>query len=215
MSGALFTSVGWGNFGLRLNDSPQLVEERRENLRVSLSLKSLVFMNQTHSNVALTVDGSSSSVDADAIVTTQKGIGLAVLVGDCLPILLRSSHGVAAIHAGRAGMVNGVVPAAVHALRGLGNSTIEAIIGPSICAECYEVSPEMYAQVSSLIPASATNPDAHCLDLQSGVASQLTSDGIEVLNMGICTKESSEFYSHRRSLAAGLEQGRQVGIIYL
>jgi polyphenol oxidase len=215
MSGILFTSVGWGNFGLRLNDSPEQVESRRENLRASLSLQRLVFMNQTHSNTVLTVDGSQSSVDSDAIVTAQKGIGLAVLVGDCLPILLRSSHGVAAVHAGRVGMVNEIVHAAVFSLRSLGDSKIEAIIGPSICSECYEVSPEMYAQVSSLIPASATNADSHCLDLQSGVASQLTSEGIEVLNMGICTQESPEFYSYRRSMAKGLEQGRQAGVIFL
>lgn len=224
MPGILFTSIGWGNFGLNVqgaqnsqatHNAEDEIFSRRMKLKETLSLRSLVFMNQTHSNTALLVNGSESIVQGDAIVTGEKNVGLAVLAGDCLPILVRSGHGVAAIHAGREGMVNGVAGKAIELLRSLGNSSIEAIIGPSICAECYEVSSVMYDEVISIIPASATHQDVHCLDLQSGVASQLTSEGIEVLNMGICTQESTEFYSHRRSGATGQSEGRQVGVIYL
>jgi YfiH family protein len=213
--GILFTSIGWGNLGLRLNDTPEDVTRRRENLRKSLSLQSLVFMKQTHSNRAELVDGSIPTIDSDAIVTSQRGVGLAVLVGDCLPILLRSAHGVAAIHAGRVGMVNGIVASTLSQLRSLGESAIDAIIGPSICADCYEVSPEMYEEVVSTVPAAATNPQVHQLNLQAGVTRQLANEGVEVLNMGICTKESADFYSHRRSLSENLAEGRQVGVIYL
>ena len=79
MPGILFTSIGWGNLGLRLNDAPEDVTRRRENLRKSLSLQSLVFMNQTNSNRAEPVDGSIPTIDSDAVVTSQRGAGLAVL----------------------------------------------------------------------------------------------------------------------------------------
>ena len=105
MSGLLFTSRSWGNFGLSVGEDEDAVFMRREALRNSLSLKSIVFMKQSHSDVVVFVNGSEDIVEADAIVTTEKGAGLAVLVGDCVPILIRGETCVAAIHAGRIGMV--------------------------------------------------------------------------------------------------------------
>ena len=215
MAGALFTSSAWGNFGLGIGDSESEVHERRSELRRSLSLSRLHFMNQSHSDIVIEVDSNSDSIDADAIFTREKGVGLAVLAADCLPILIRSDIAVAAIHAGRAGMINFIAQKTIHAMQDAGASNFEAIIGPSICGDCYEVSPEMYEKVISDHPDSATNSSAHSLNLQSGVAAQLTELGVEVLNMGICTREYEDFYSHRRSHSQNLPEGRQVGVIYL
>lgn len=215
MAGFLFTSAHWGNLGLRLGDVESDVLDRRENLRLSLSLPALVFMNQTHSNHVVQVSSSDTTVDADAIFTTEKGLGLAVLVGDCVPILLKAKEVVAAIHAGRIGMTNGIVEKTISAMREFGSSDIEAILGPSICSDCYEVSPEMYREIIAEHPQSATDEGKHSLNLQMGIATQLTDLGVETLNLGICTREHSEFFSHRRSHSESSPEGRQVGVISL
>ncbi len=215
MAGILFTSALWGNLGLRLGDGESDVLDRRENLRQSLSLPALVFMNQTHSSDVVQVSSSDSTVDADAIFTTEKGLGLAVLVGDCVPILLKSKDVVAAVHAGRIGMTNGIVEKTISAMRNLGSSDIEAILGPSICSDCYEVSAQMYHEIIADHPESATKDVKRSLNLQMGIAAQLTDLGVETLNLGICTREHSEFFSHRRSQFEGSPEGRQVGVISL
>lgn len=215
MPGILFTSTSWGNLGLGLQANEGDVLQRREDLRMSASLKKIIFMKQTHSDQVNFVNSQDSIVDCDAIITTEKSIGLAVLVGDCVPILIKSDIAVAAVHAGRVGMVNGIASKTAQAMREMGAENLEAILGPSICDECYEVSPEMYDAVVAVVPDSATSKESHKINLQAGVASQLTSQGVEVLNLGICTREFPDFYSHRRSVADSGAEGRQVGLIYL
>ena len=215
MSGILFTSQAWGNFGLNIGDEDEIVLARRDDLRKSASVKKMIFMNQTHSDRVSFVSSENDIVEGDAIITTEKSLGLAVLVGDCVPVLIKSDIAVAAIHAGRVGMVNGIATKAIRAMKEIGAKNFEAILGPSICEDCYEVSPQMYEDVIISVPDSATTHDVHRLNLQAGIASQITALGIEVLNLGICSRESLDFYSHRRSQEKGEPQGRQVGLIYL
>ena len=232
MAGILFTSIGWGNFGLDLGESEEEVIKRRRKLEKSIATNSLVFMKQSHSNVVQIVtsrdhigNGSHMTpVSADAIVSTEKNLSLAVLVGDCVPVLIHSKSAVAAIHVGRIGMTNGIIAKTLEALRSLESPVspepgsaekYEAILGPSICANCYEVSLDMYQQVTQSFPQSATSEELHCLDLQSAITHQLVSEGVNAQNLGICTKESLNHFSHRRSQINGEAQGRQVGVVTL
>ena len=235
MAGILFTSIGWGNFGLDLDESAEEVLKRRRSLEKSIATKSLVFMRQSHSNDVQIVTSSDhigsgsqmTPVSADAIVSAEKNLSLAVLVGDCVPVLIHSKSAVAAIHVGRIGMTNGIIAKTLEALRSLESlespvspepasaEKYEAILGPSICAKCYEVSLEMYQQVTQSFPQSATSEELHCLDLQSAITHQLVSEGVTVQNLGICTKESANHFSHRRSQMNGEAQGRQVGVVTL
>jgi len=215
VAGILFTSVNWGNFGLNIGEAEPAVLDRRNDLAKSLSIDSLVFMTQSHSDIVNIVTGSQPVVEADAVVTREKGVGLAVLVGDCVPILIRSTTCVAAIHAGRVGMTNEIVSKTIDAMKKLNGEKFEAVMGPSICSDCYEVSEEMYKEVAKGFPRAATTPSEHKLDLQSELGYQLTNAGVEALNLGICTLESSEYFSHRRSQKSGNPEGRQVGVIWL
>lgn len=175
-------------------------------------------MKQTHSADVSVVDRSGASthiVEADGIVTTNKDIALAVLVGDCIPLLLSSPTVVGAIHIGRKGMQLNIAREAVAVMRSLGASEIHGVLGPSICVKCYEVSLEMYEEVSSQIPASATDATSHHLNLQAGVISQLREVGVPAINLGICTRENEEYFSYRRSLEETKPQGRQIGVVSL
>ena len=104
-----FTSAP-NNLALHTGDDRDRVLRNREDLQRDLHLDSLQFMNQTHSNTVVMVNAASEiDPDADALVTQQPGLGLAVLVADCIPLLLSSPTCVAAVHVGRVGMTNGII----------------------------------------------------------------------------------------------------------
>jgi copper oxidase (laccase) domain-containing protein len=69
----------------------------------------------------------------------------------------------------------------------------------------------MYREISLQYPATATSDESHCLDLQSGVRSQLEELGVSVVDVGICTLERPEYFSYR----GGDIAERQAGIISL
>ena len=202
MSRTLFTSRDGGD----LKDFA-----RRESLRVDLSMDQLIFMHQTHSDQVLVVDGSEGEPQCDALVTRSKGVALAAMAADCMPVTFTSEGVVGIAHVGRVGLVKGIAQRTVETMLGLGAGKITAIIGPSICARCYEVSPDMYEEISTLIPSTATSSELHSLDLKSGVKSQLESLGITVKDVGICTLENSDYFSFR----GGDLSARQAGIISL
>jgi hypothetical protein len=147
------------NLGLHVGDDPDVVVEnrRRAARAIGLELDDLVFCNQTHGRMVVRVDeqdrglGSTSLDDAiqgaDALVTTTPGVGLAVLVADCVPIVLHHAAGaVAAVHAGWRGTVARVAEAAVEVLcaaTGEGPDGIVAGIGPAIPADRYQVGQEV------------------------------------------------------------------------
>jgi YfiH family protein len=206
-----FTSAP-DNLALHTGDDPQLVMGNRDHLRQQLHVEALQFMDQSHSDVVRVVNSlSDRDIPADALVTQEPGLGLAVLVADCIPLLLSSPTCVAAVHVGRVGMTNGIVDKTLDIMEGLGAKGIFAWIGPSICGKCYEVSPEMYEEVTTFFPAAATSPEAHTLDLPRGTIEILREREIETHALGLCTFEDSHFFSYRRDKSIG----RQAGVISL
>ena len=147
-------------------------------------------------------------------VTGIGGITLAVMVADCIPLLLTSQEAVAAVHVGRRGLVNGVAIKTIDLMREMGASHIRAHIGPAICGQCYEVSPEIQAEVLELHPIAVaqTSTGTPALDLPKALKTALNSAGIsEIIESGICTVESSAHFSYRRDGVTG----RQVGLVSL
>ena len=98
-------------------------------------------------------------------------------------------------------------------MRTMGAVDIQAIIGPSICGPCYEVSQEIFQEVVALHPtaASMTTHGTVALDLPEALRVILTSEGISVIDESRCTFEESDLFSYRRDGATG----RQVGVICL
>lgn len=174
MSGAHFAFTDrWGgvsavpyeelNLGGAVGDDPDAVRTNRELAAKSLGLDPalVVWMNQVHGPDVAVVDGpwlSAEIPSVDAVVTARRGLALAVLTADCTPVLLADPVAgiAAAAHAGRPGMVAGVVPAAVRAMVELGAEPerIVARTGPAVCGRCYEVPDEMRAEVAAIEPAA-------------------------------------------------------------
>jgi YfiH family protein len=172
------------------------------------------YMNQVHGDrIALIEEVTDETPTADALVTGIPGISLAVMVADCIPLLLQSQESVAAVHVGRKGLINGVARKSIEVMREMGATHIKGILGPSICGTCYEVSEDLYREVVAAHPlaASRTKSGTFSLDLLSALIAVLLEEGVEVINESICTVESSDHFSYRRDGVTG----RQAGIISL
>jgi len=139
--------------------------------------------------------------DVDAMVTDRPRIVLFTTHADCYPIVLwdREKQAAGLVHAGWRGTHAGVATAAVDSMRDeYGCEHIVAGIGPGICARCYEVGPDFASRFDSRFLRRAEG-DRLLLDLAAANRAQLEDAGVEaVYDIGICTKESYLFPSHRR-----------------
>lgn len=203
------------NLGGAVGDDPQTVRTNRELAAKALGLdpSSVVWMNQVHGRDVAVVDGPWTTGEipsVDAVVTSRRGLALAVLTADCTPVLLADPvAGVAgAAHAGRPGLVAGVVPAVVEAMtaQGADSARIVARTGPSVCGRCYEVPEAMRAEVAETVPESwaETSWGTPAVDVAAGVRAQLARAGVEMDGQShICTRESADHFSYRRDRTTG------------
>ena len=201
------------NLGDHVGDDLEVVAANRA--LVSAKFGSTQYMNQVHGNrVAIIEEVTDEVPTADALVTGIPGITLAVMVADCIPLLLKSKDAVAAVHVGRKGLLNRVAEKAIDVMREISDAQISAIIGPAICGKCYEVSPEIFSEVTASHPESAsqTRSNTPSLDLVAALISDLGKLGItEIDNQSRCTLEDKDLYSYRRDGATG----RQAGLVWL
>jgi YfiH family protein len=232
------------NLGNGVGDEPAAVAANRDRLarEVALAPARIAWMHQVHGADVTVLDaagvpvgdrpgapagdpadsaGPAPRCDAprcDALVTGAPGLALAVLVADCVPVLLadRRAGVVAAVHAGRPGAAAGIVPRTLQAMcaHGARPADIDALLGPAICGSCYEVPPDMQANVERRLPGSAARTTAGTtgLDLRAGIARQLAAAGVpEVVHDPRCTAEDPDLYSYRRDGVTG----RQAGLVWL
>lgn len=227
------TSGGGGglNLGLNVSDDAARVAVNRSLAAERLGAP-VAFATQVHGDVVLELGAAEralwagrrppgSAGEGDALVTSERGLGLGVLVADCVPVLLADPEArvVGVAHAGRKGVLAGVVHRALDALvaRGADPARVRAAVGPAVCGRCYEVPAAMRDEVAAAVPeAFATTSDGTPgLDLPSGVVAQLAARGVVATRVERCTLEDPELFSHRRASAAGTTTGRQAGIVAL
>ncbi|MEW2634652.1 peptidoglycan editing factor PgeF [Streptomyces sp. NPDC048389] len=211
------------NLGGAVGDDPDAVLANRAVAAKSLGLDParVVWMNQVHGRGVARVDGpwgDGAVPEVDALVTARRGLALAVLTADCTPVLLADpvASVVGAAHAGRPGMVAGVVPAVVEAMRELGAEPerIIARTGPAVCGRCYEVPEQMRSEVAVVEPAawSETGWGTPAVDVTAGVHAQLEALGVrDRRRSAVCTLESRDHYSYRRDRTTG----RLAGYVWL
>jgi len=201
------------NLGDHVSDDPEDVQANRALLASKFG--AVQFMNQVHgSRIAIIESVTDEAPTADALVTGIAGVTLAVMVADCIPLLLTSSEAVAAVHVGRRGLVNGVAVKTIELMREMGARKIRAVLGPAICGRCYEVSQDVHDEVVALHPLATarTASGTPALDLPKALKALLKAEGIsEISDLQICTVESADYFSYRRD---GIT-GRQVGLVSL
>jgi polyphenol oxidase len=203
------------NLGGAVGDDPAAVRANRERAARALGREPdrVVWMNQVHGRAVAVVDqpwGEADVPRADAVVTTTAGLTLAVLTADCVPVLLADPvAGVAgAAHAGRPGLVAGVVVSAVDAMIALGAEPgrISALLGPAVCGKCYEVPAALRSEVVAAVPEAyaETSWGTPAVDVSAGVRAQLARCGVRVTDgPAVCTLESTDHFSYRRERTTG------------
>ncbi len=196
------------NLALHVGDDPAIVASNRA------QIGSAQFMNQVHGDEIMIVESVTPEVPTcDGLITTKPAISLAVMVADCIPLLLVSKEAVGAIHVGRAGLVNRIALKAIHTMRSLGSIDIHAILGPSICGACYEVPFEMQQDVMQEHPRAfaTTRKGTPGLDLPKALIADLVSAGVSYEASTSCTYEDEMYFSHRRQNPTG----RFAGVVSL
>ena len=194
-----------------MGDSAETVARNRELL--SKITGPIQFMNQVHGDEVVEVKSIGDDPTCDALITRAPGIALAVMVADCIPLLLSASTVIGAVHVGRRGLMNSVAVKAVDAMRNLGADQIHAQLGPSICGRCYEVPQELADEVVAKHPAasSLTNNLTPALDLPRALIADLVANGVTYEASTICTLENDEYFSYRRHNITG----RNAGVVWL
>jgi YfiH family protein len=198
------------NLGLHVGDYPNDVATNRATLETQIGMP-IVFMNQIHGDTVVLVDDNGPKPTCDSLITTHRKLAVAVLVADCIPLLLKSDVAIAAVHVGRKGLMNGIARKSIEAMRDLGAEVIHSYIGPYICGSCYEVSDEIFHEVTAKYPESDSSgrTGRATLDLVLGLKRDLKDTVL--LDLSSCVLEDQNSFSYRRD---GIT-GRQAGVIWL
>lgn len=218
-SGVRAGFTGPGNLSRTVGDQDGVLARRRA--LASWAGAPVAYAWQVHGRGVHVVTGPAEVPDdgpvaqADALVTVGGRVALAVLVADCVPVLLADgAAGVVAVaHAGRAGVAAGVVGATLAAMaaEGAEPTRVRAVVGPAVCGRCYEVPAALRDEVAAVVPsaASTTSWGTPALDLPAAVAAQLREAGVRTVHgVGRCTLEDGRWFSHR---GAGADVGRAAG----
>lgn len=180
----------------------------------------VAWMHQVHGDTVQIIGSEPDAgvPDCDALVTSVPDVALAVLVADCVPVLLADvAAGVVGVaHAGREGVRRHVVTRTVEAMVELGATPedVDVLLGPAICGGCYEVPAAMQAEVEAALAGSAvrTRRGTPGLDLRAGLYHQAAALGVARIGGDPrCTLESPDLYSHR----GDGRTGRQAAITWL
>lgn len=210
------------NTAHHVGDEEQAVKENRALLMQHLNLKNEpIWLNQTHSTIAIAATTNNRGQTADASYTSTPHQVCAILTADCLPILLCHPRGtlVAAIHAGWRGLANGIIENTLQALNTPVNE-LYAWLGPAISQQHFEVGSEVQKIFTDTQPEAKSafipsiNPDKWMADLYALARLRLNNLGLtEIYGANYCTfSDQRLFYSYRRD---GKNTGRIVSLIWL
>ena len=201
------------NLGYSTGDDPAAVRENRERLRARLPAEPR-WLKQVHGARVVEAESVDEPPQADAATARDRGTVCAIMVADCLPVLLTDATGsvVAAAHAGWRGLASGVVDHTVAAMvgRGADPTTLMAFIGPGIGPTAFEVGDDVYAAYTEKDAgaAAAFRPHAEgkwLADLPLLARRALARCGVKTIHGGdLCTySEAARFYSYRRDRTTG------------
>lgn len=214
------------NYGRKAGDADE-VRANRAALAPLLGARP-VFLDQVHGADVVTLQPDwhdDNAPQADAAVSTDPELAVAILVADCLPVLFAAPGGVAGAHAGWRGLAAGVLENTVAALcaqAGCEPRDVKAWLGACIGPTAFEVGPEVVAAFGrEALPQDQPgflyrpNPDPRWrADLPLLARERLRGAGVTEISGGTwCTvTDDSRFFSFRGE-ALGRPRGRMAACI--
>ena len=199
------------NLASHVGDDPAAVVENRARAVGLVGGDELAVLTAEHGARVVVADRGGELPVADAAVTTREGLALLALAADCAPIVLADADAgvIAVAHCGWRGLAAGAVPAVLTAMRAAGARAIEAVVGPSICPDCYPVGPECVAQIRDAVSpelaaiACLERDGQWSVDVAGAVRAQLADEEVRVEVLAGCTAQDPALYSHRRDGRTG------------
>ena len=201
--------------------------------KISKNSKDIFLLSQIHSNKFIFIDKKHKSKikpKADAVITDQKNVPIAVLTADCVPILVFDNQRkmIAAIHAGWKGAFKGIISKVIKFMikRGSKTKNIIAVIGPSISVKNYEVQKDFYKKFTRKDKTShkffkmskEMSKEKLYFNLSSYVKSLILKSGVKKIEkIDVDTFDAkNKFFSARRSKSLNhADYGRNISIIML
>jgi polyphenol oxidase len=204
-----FASLNLGKLTL---DREEHVEENRRRLcaQIGADVASLALNRQQHSAVVNRATAGSRDKPGDGLWTDEPGVALLKLTADCVPIALvrEDRPGLALLHAGWRGLLEGIADAGVAAVGG----KPRAAVGPAIGPCCYEVGPEVAEPFRLRFGADVVR--GRMLDLWTAAERALGVAGVaKIERFDSCTSCNPDlFFSHRREAGVTGRQG-VIGVV--
>jgi len=216
------------NVSYRVGDDNQVVSQNVCDVKhlVGIHDGKIVTMRQVHGDQIVEVKDKKlkEAGEADGMVSAEAGIHLGVLTADCVPILLVAPKRrvVAAVHAGWRGTLMGIAAKMVCRFNddsGVAPEEIEAALGPSIGACCYEVKDDVTGPLrekwgriaDASIQAKAGKSFVDLRRLNRGILESAGVPSKQIFQIGPCTCcAPDEFFSYRHEKK---ETGRQIAFI--
>lgn len=219
---------GTFNLAFHVGDKEEDVLENHHRLGKNLhyDYHQLIHMRQIHSDIITTVDSTmdfKSPPQCDALITNRINVPIMVMSADCTPILIYDpiNHAIAAVHAGRAGALNNILPKTLDAMKKQFGTTLDnvsIVLGPSIHGCCYEINEIIANEVNEKGYKNALlhQKEKVFLDVNTILHHQLREMGISsqcIESESLCTScHCEDYFSYR---ADHQHTGRIAGVIVL
>ena len=198
--------------------------------KIGKKSKNIFLLHQIHSNKYVFISRNfkffKKKIEADAIITDQRNLPIAVLTADCVPILLfdRKRKMIAAIHAGWKGAFKGIIKRVINFMirKGCNKDNLIGAIGPCIKQNSYNVRKDFKDR---FIKKDKKNKiffkykkNMIYFNLTNFIKSQLKSvkiTNIDTINIDTFNKKNN-FFSARQSLKLNHDDyGRNISIIMI
>jgi YfiH family protein len=183
------------NVSRKVGDHPDAVAENLATIGVAMDGRPSAWVRQVAGDGVVRVSGSGFAGDADALVTSEEDLCLAVAVADCVPVALVGEHEVGMVHSGWRGTLAGLAGKTAGEMEDL---ALRAYMGPCIRECCYEVSEELAQEFAYRFGSEVVS--GRNLSLPAAIQADLERSGaVEVFDLGLCTGCLPHlFYSHRK-----------------
>jgi hypothetical protein len=197
------------NLADHVDDDPTRVLENRRRVAEAIGVDALrlIIVNQVHGRDVVNANQASADSSGDVIVDYGDGFAVAVLVADCLPILLvdEDSPTLAVVHAGWRGLENNVLESALENFEH--HEAVHAFLGPCISAASYQVGPEV-AEHFTAVPGAVTpdTGDRSRLDLRCVAVAQLLALKVKEHQITLTSQSTdggATFFSDRAARPCG------------
>ncbi|HWT75443.1 MAG TPA: peptidoglycan editing factor PgeF [Mobilitalea sp.] len=226
VSSDMFATMNLGSETSPYQDDPANIEEnyRRIARSIGFDVNSVVVSLQVHKTNILKVDkkdcGKGLFVprdfdEIDGLITNTPNVTLVTKYADCVPLYFIDpvKKAIGLTHSGWRGTVKKIGKITVEELQkqfGSNPEDIIAVVGPSICKDCYEIDGDAVTEFIKTFPdyqkeriLLTKDNGKYLCDLWAANRSVLAEAGLRVENIhisGVCTSCNSDWlFSHRKT----------------